>query len=70
MKNTDSLQDYFSIMREVVDQIRKYRDELLEQKVVEKILWSLSKKYERAVTETEELKDLNLLTVDELLSSL
>ena len=43
---------------------------LSEQKVVEKILRSLSKKYDHVVVAIEESKDFSVLTFDELQGSL
>ncbi|GKV09292.1 hypothetical protein SLEP1_g20816 [Rubroshorea leprosula] len=48
----------------------KYGDDVPEQKVVEKILRSLPKKYDHIMVAIEESKDLAVLTTDELLSSL
>ncbi|GKV46270.1 hypothetical protein SLEP1_g53265 [Rubroshorea leprosula] len=50
--------------------MRKYGDDVLEQKVVEKILKSLPKKYDHIVAAIEESKDLAVLTTDELFGSL
>ncbi|KAF2300480.1 hypothetical protein GH714_013762 [Hevea brasiliensis] len=56
---------------EIVNQMRKYGGEdVSNQKVVEKILRSLLKKYEHIVAAIEEANDLSELTIDELLGSL
>ncbi|GKV31343.1 hypothetical protein SLEP1_g40039 [Rubroshorea leprosula] len=70
MKEGENLSDFFTQMTEIVNQMRKYGDDVPEQKVVEKILRSLPKKYDHIVAAIEESKDLSVLTTDELLGSL
>lgn len=57
-------------MIEVVNQIRKIGETLTDEKVVEKVLRSFSKKFDHVVAAIEESKDLKVLTVAELLGSL
>ncbi|KAG8490935.1 hypothetical protein CXB51_014723 [Gossypium anomalum] len=70
MEEDDVLDDYVSKVIDVVNQIRKYGEDLSEQRVVEKILRSLPRKYDHVVATIEESKDLSVLTVDELQGSL
>ncbi|XP_058010342.1 uncharacterized protein LOC110651669 [Hevea brasiliensis] len=70
MKDEDSLSEYISNMIDVVNQIRRCGEILSEQKVIEKIVRSLPKKYEHVVAAIEESKDLEELTVAELQGSL
>jgi hypothetical protein len=70
MKEGDSMHDYFSNTLDIVNQIRKFGENLSEQKVVEKILRSMPMKYDHVVAAIEESKDLSVLTVDELFGSL
>lgn len=70
MKDSESMHEYFNRVMEVVNQMRKYGERLSDQKVVEKILRSLPKKYESAVAAIEESKNLSTLTIDELMGSL
>jgi GTP1/Obg family GTP-binding protein len=46
MKEVESMHDYFSNMLDVVNQIRKFGENLSNQKVLEKILRTMPKKYE------------------------
>ncbi|GKV49381.1 hypothetical protein SLEP1_g56135 [Rubroshorea leprosula] len=69
-KKAENLSDFFTQITEIVNQMRKYGDDVPEQKVVEKILRSLPKKYDHIVAAIEESKDLAVLTTDELLGSL
>ncbi|KAK8261643.1 hypothetical protein V6Z11_D13G201900 [Gossypium hirsutum] len=66
MEDDDVLDDYVSKVIDVVNQIRKYGEDLSEQRVVEKILKSLPRKYDHVVAAIEESKDLSVLTIDEL----
>lgn len=55
---------------EIVNQMRTYGDNISDQHVVEKILISLTNKYENIVAVIEETKDLAKLSVKELMGSL
>jgi hypothetical protein len=54
----------------IVNQLRMNGEELPDQKVVEKVLRTLPKKFDAMVVAIEESKDLTQLSVDELLGSL
>ncbi|KAK6919573.1 hypothetical protein RJ641_015477 [Dillenia turbinata] len=54
MKNEDSFDTYSAKLSEIVNQMRKYGENVFEQKVVEKILRSLPKKYEHIVAAIKE----------------
>ncbi|KAA8542604.1 hypothetical protein F0562_023756 [Nyssa sinensis] len=70
MKESESIKDYFSRVSEIVNQIRSCGDTILEKKVVEKILRSLTQKFEHVVPAIEESKDLSKLSMYELMGSL
>ena len=70
MKDGESMHDYSNNLMEIMNQIRKYDELVSDQKVAEKILWSLPQKYESVVAAIEESKDLSVLAIDELLGSL
>jgi GTP1/Obg family GTP-binding protein len=57
MKEGDFMHDYFSNMLDIVKQIRKFGENLSKQKVVEKILRSMPKKYDHVVAAIEESKE-------------
>ncbi|GMJ02182.1 hypothetical protein HRI_003887400 [Hibiscus trionum] len=70
MKDEESVHDCSNNLMVIVHQMRKYGEQISDQKVVEKLLRSLTRKYESTVAAIEESKDLTVLTVDELLGSL
>ena len=49
---------------------QSYGDTIQDQKLVEKILWSLPQKFDHVVAKIEESKDLSVLTMYELMGSL
>ena len=70
MKETESVKDFHSRVAKIVNQIKNYGDTIQEKKLVEKILWSLPKKFDHVVAATEESKDLSILSLYELMGSL
>ena len=70
MKESETVQEFFSKVLAIINQIRRYRDNINDQKIVQKILRSLSIKFEHVVTAIKEAKDLSKLTLDELCGSL
>ncbi|KAL4334611.1 hypothetical protein GQ457_07G011520 [Hibiscus cannabinus] len=70
MKEGESIHDCSNNLMLIVNQMRTYGEQITDQKVVEKLLRSLTRKYESTVSAIEESKDLTVLTIDELLGSL
>ncbi|XP_015572621.2 uncharacterized protein LOC107260952 [Ricinus communis] len=70
MKNDELVKDYSSRMMDLVNQIRLYGEALPYQRVVEKIMVSVPRKFEAKISAIEESCDLQRLTVDELTSKL
>ena len=54
----------------VANKMRTYGEDMQDVKVVEKILHSLTEKYNYVVCSIEESKDIDALSIDELQSSL
>ncbi|XP_024164842.1 uncharacterized protein LOC112171945 [Rosa chinensis] len=70
MKDYEIVKDYYSRLKEIVNQIRAYGENISETRVVEKILISLIEKYDPIVTVIENSKDITTLSVTELIGSL
>lgn len=70
MKDSENIQSYHARVMEIVNQMKTYGDNISDQHVVEKILISLTDKYEYIVAVIEETKDLTKLSVKELMGSL
>lgn len=54
----------------VINQLKIYGEDIKYRTVIEKVLRSLSTKFEVVVAAIEEAKDLEKLTIDELMGSL
>ncbi|XP_058077296.1 uncharacterized protein LOC131225726 [Magnolia sinica] len=70
MKAGEGVSEYFSRVLSVANKMRTYGEQMQEVTVVEKILRSLSEKYNYVVCSIKESKDINQLSIDELQSSL
>ncbi|XP_073049596.1 uncharacterized protein [Primulina eburnea] len=70
MRTGEGVTEYFSRVMTVANKMRTYGEDMEDVKVVEKILRSLTKKFNYVVCSIEESKDTDALTIDELQSSL
>ena len=70
MKEGESIKDFHSRVAEIVNQIKVTRETIGEKKIVERILRSLTPKFEHVVAIIEETKDLGKLPMTELMGSL
>ncbi|XP_076905756.1 uncharacterized protein LOC143561608 [Bidens hawaiensis] len=70
MKATESITEYFGRVLTVANQMRSNEETMTDQKIVEKILRTLTEKYMFVVVSIEESKNTETMTVDELQSSL
>jgi gag-polypeptide of LTR copia-type len=66
MKNKESVSDYIFRVQMIVRQLRRNDEKLAENRVVEKVLRSLTDEFENIVCTIEESKDLSTLIIDEL----
>ena len=65
-KDNEIVKEYYSKMKEVVNQMKSYDDPIIDQKVVEKILLTLSTKFDSKLDTINESHDLSKLLVNEL----
>ncbi|KAL0318435.1 UNVERIFIED_CONTAM: Retrovirus-related Pol polyprotein from transposon TNT 1-94 [Sesamum angustifolium] len=70
MKDSETIDEYYTKVRELVNQLKAYGEDIPEKRVVEKLLISVTEKYDPIVTTIGETKDITSLTVTELVGSL
>ncbi|KAK4381808.1 Retrovirus-related Pol polyprotein from transposon TNT 1-94 [Sesamum angolense] len=70
MKDSETIDQYYTKVRELLNQLKAYGEDIPEKRVVEKLLISVTEKYDPIVTTIEETKDITTLTVTELVGSL
>eukprot|EP00253_Pinus_taeda_P012937 PITA_12937 len=70
IKESDTIDSFFTQVIGLITQIRSHGEILEERRIVEKILRCLPSRFEAVVVAIEETKDLSQFTVDELSASL
>ncbi|XP_019460049.1 PREDICTED: uncharacterized protein LOC109359807 [Lupinus angustifolius] len=66
MEEQESIADYFTRIRTLINVMESCGEKIPEQSIVEKILRTLSAKFDHVVVAIEESKDLDNLKIDEL----
>ncbi|TYK28117.1 putative gag-pol polyprotein, identical [Cucumis melo var. makuwa] len=70
MKNGESIADFLSRATTIISQMQTYGETITDQTIVEKVLRSLTPKFDHVVVAIEESKDLSTFTFIELMGSL
>ena len=70
MKDGEVLQDYFSRLMEVVNQMKIHGDNITNERIVGKILITLTADYNPIVEVLENTKNIETLSVEELMGSI
>ncbi|XP_045792093.1 uncharacterized protein LOC123886861 [Trifolium pratense] len=70
MKEDESIHDFYMTVMEYANEFDMLGEKLDDEKLVRKILRSLTKKFDMKVTAIEEVQDISSMKVDELLGSL
>lgn len=70
MKENENLNEYFNRLSELVNQMKSHGDTIEDRRIVDKILISLTARFDPMVGVIEETKDLSTLTIQGLMGSL
>nr|XP_028948055.1 uncharacterized protein LOC103454709 [Malus domestica] len=70
MKAGETVNDYFGRTLAIANKMRFHGEQMKDVVIIEKILRSMTSKYDYVVCSIEELNDLDALSIDELHSSL
>jgi len=70
MKSGESIPRLSSRATTIASQMRSYKEKITDQTIVEKVLRSLTPKFDHVVAAIENSKDLSIFSFDELMGSL
>ncbi|KAK0608903.1 hypothetical protein LWI29_037821 [Acer saccharum] len=70
MKSNESIAEFYTRVMIVANQLRRIGETLVDMRVSEKILRSLDSKFDFIVVALEETKDLETMSVEELVGPL
>ena len=70
MKESETVEELYNRTISIVNQLRVNGEDITDKRDLEKILRSMTRKYEHVLVAIEESKDLNTFSLEELLGSL
>ncbi|CAM8996692.1 unnamed protein product [Rhodiola kirilowii] len=70
MKSSENISEYVTRLKTVTNEMKRNGESLNVVRVMEKLLRSLTRKFDYVVTSIEESKDLSSISIDELVGSL
>ena len=70
MSDSESVQDYYTKITKIVNEMKTFGEQISDSRIVEKVLVSLPQKFDSMVSIIEETKDITSLSVQELMGSL
>ncbi|CAL2265198.1 unnamed protein product [Prunus armeniaca] len=70
MQDNESLSGYITKLLELVNEMKSYREDISDQRIVQKLLISLSREYDSIAEVIEETKDTETIGVQEVIGSL
>ena len=70
MLPNESITEMYTRFTIIVNNLKSLGEKITNEKMVKKILWSLTKDWKTKTTTIEEAKDLSTLTIDDLIGSL
>lgn len=70
MGDDESIQNYYTKITTIVNEMKTFGEEISDSRIVEKILVSLPPKFDPMVSIIEEAKDISSMSVQELMGSL
>ena len=70
MKDGETISNYFSQLLVIVNHLKSNGKNIEDVRVVDKILRSLANKFKHVVVAIKESKDLEILSIEELMGSL
>jgi hypothetical protein len=70
MKDSNNIKDYASTLKVIVNKIRLLGEELIDRRILEKVLISLPERLESKISSFEDSRDLSQISLTELINAL
>ena len=70
MKESQTIKDYVEQLLSIANKVRLYGKEFSDERIVQKILVTLPKKYEATISSLENSKDMSSISLVEIVNAL